>query len=540
MTVRADRQLPFAFFIIIVLCWLIPGLVGHEAWNPDEGYTFGIIQHIVHSGDVVIPTLAGEPFMEKPPAFFILAAAFIKVLGGFINPPDAARLAAGFYLALAFWAVALTAREVFAKGYGRWAVLVLIGCLGFVTRAHQMITDTALFAGTAWAIYGYVLFLRKPWFSAVILGLASALAFLSKGLLGPGLIGVCGLLLPLAAREFRTWRYLGFLLLALLAFLPLPAIWMGALYHRSPEQFNVWFWVNNIGRFDGTAGLGPKGGHFYYFKLLPWYALPALPMAMFALWLQRGRALSTAWRVPLVFFVGSVAVLSTASDARELYAMPLLPSLAIMAAGAIRFNVMPSRIWRVVLLILTSIMALSIWVIGLALTLGIPEIVADIFTKKAHGWVPHGSILAMLVALVITLVLGAILFNKQEACRRPLVIWTTGFTLTWALAMVLGMPYLDYTKRYAEPFLEIRAFLPKQGCVASTRLGEAQRGLLEYYAGLDTLRTEVDEKAEDRCNYLLIQTETTQPIITPRQGERIWRGARPADPHEWFELYRLR
>jgi len=77
------------------LTWMVLGLIGHDPWKPDEAYTFGLVYHIVHSGDWVVPTLAGEPFIEKPPLFFVTAALFAKALGRWMPLHDAARLAYG-------------------------------------------------------------------------------------------------------------------------------------------------------------------------------------------------------------------------------------------------------------------------------------------------------------------------------------------------------------------------------------------------------------------------------------------------------------
>ncbi|MEJ1268526.1 hypothetical protein WDV93_20570 [Pantoea ananatis] len=64
----ASQQIPLLLCLVIFACWLLPGLVGHEPWKPDEAYTFGLIRHIAQSGDWVVPTLAGEPFYGKAAA----------------------------------------------------------------------------------------------------------------------------------------------------------------------------------------------------------------------------------------------------------------------------------------------------------------------------------------------------------------------------------------------------------------------------------------------------------------------------------------
>ena len=50
-------------------------LVGHDPWKPDEAYTFGVVYELLQGGSWIVPTLAGEPFLDKPPLFYLTAAA---------------------------------------------------------------------------------------------------------------------------------------------------------------------------------------------------------------------------------------------------------------------------------------------------------------------------------------------------------------------------------------------------------------------------------------------------------------------------------
>jgi len=114
------------------------GLIGHDPWKPDEAYTFGLVYHILETGDWLVPTLAGEPFVEKPPLFFWTAALFAKSFGWALPPHDAARLAAGFYVALTLWFTYLAADRRIA------APLILAATLGYLQHAHQLVTDNSL------------------------------------------------------------------------------------------------------------------------------------------------------------------------------------------------------------------------------------------------------------------------------------------------------------------------------------------------------------------------------------------------------------
>ena len=117
---------------------MLSGLLGRDPWKPDEAYSFGLVYHILQSGDWVVPTLAQEPFMEKPPLFYITAALFAKGFGWLLPLHDAARLANAFYLGLAFLFIGLAGEELYGRdkeqaGSSGWiSVLALLGCVGLL------------------------------------------------------------------------------------------------------------------------------------------------------------------------------------------------------------------------------------------------------------------------------------------------------------------------------------------------------------------------------------------------------------------------
>ena len=96
----------------------------------DEAYTFGLIYSLLHGGDWVVPMLAQEPFMEKPPLFYLSAAAIASLLSPPFALHDAARLTTGLYMALTFAFVAASARELYGASRGWVATLICMGCLG--------------------------------------------------------------------------------------------------------------------------------------------------------------------------------------------------------------------------------------------------------------------------------------------------------------------------------------------------------------------------------------------------------------------------
>src|SRR5882672_11635907 len=172
----ALNQQSSAIYVLTAVCvlaaWVLFGLAGHDPWKPDEAYTFGLVWHILETGQWLVPTLGGEPFVEKPPLFFWTAALFAKAFAWALPIHDAARLASGFFVALALWFTWL------ASGKRIAAALLLAGSFGYLQHSHQLITDNALLAGIAIGLYG----LARA--SGLALGIGAGMAFLSKGLLG--------------------------------------------------------------------------------------------------------------------------------------------------------------------------------------------------------------------------------------------------------------------------------------------------------------------------------------------------------------------
>src|SRR5512140_411243 len=211
-------------------CWLLPGLFNHEPWKADEPYSFGMVHSILQTGDWVVPTVAGEPFMEKPPLYYLTAAFFARLFSPLLPLHDGARLASGFFLLVAFLFAGLAGKRLWGTGQGVTTVALLLGSAGLLLNAHQLITDTALFAGCSIAIFGLILSEEQPVAGGIWLGLGVGTGFLSKGLLAPAVFGLAALFLPVLYPSWRTRKYVICLGVATLSALPLLTIWPFALF----------------------------------------------------------------------------------------------------------------------------------------------------------------------------------------------------------------------------------------------------------------------------------------------------------------------
>src|SRR5688572_23198410 len=166
--------------LVVLLCaaWLLPGLIGHDPWKPDEAYTFGVVYELLKGGSWLVPTLAGEPFLDKPPLFHLTAAACALMFSFLLPLHDAARLATGLWMALTFYFTAAAARELHGERSVVVALLLLLGCFGLVVRSHQLITDVAMLAGFAMAYYGCAIAMRRGTAGGFWIGSGAGIGFL--------------------------------------------------------------------------------------------------------------------------------------------------------------------------------------------------------------------------------------------------------------------------------------------------------------------------------------------------------------------------
>jgi 4-amino-4-deoxy-L-arabinose transferase-like glycosyltransferase len=544
----SDFAARHALTLTCLLCivWMLPGLIGRDPWKPDEAYSFGLVNHVFQTGDWVVPTLAQEPFVQRPPLFYITAALFARAFGWLMPIHDAARLANVFYLGLAFLFIGLAGRELYAgekaeAGWSSWvSTLALLGCVGMVESGHLMITDVAALCGWVIALYGLALAPRRPAIGGATLGIGVGMAFMSKALLAPVVFGVCCLLLPALFPQWRTRGYLVTLAVAGLAVLPWLVIWPAALYHRSPELFREWFWVNTLGRSLGLPRLGLPSRFGYYAGVLPWFAFPVWPVALWAVWVRRLEIRSTVGlHLPLTVFLVCFLALAALPDARELYALPLLPSLCLLAVPGLPLlrRGASSALWWFSLMVF-CFFALVGWFYWIALDLSFPARLHAHLLRLRPAYEPSSQLLKFVLGAGLTAMWFWLILPLTRSPYRPIVAWSGTVALLWGLAAVFFVPWVDSANSYRSMTLAIRDSLPAHyRCISSYNLGEPQRAMLEYFAGIVTYRDSEAERKRD-CDVLLVQGSRKSIRTADQSWELIWHGARPGDDNELYRLYR--
>lgn len=433
----------------------------------------------------------------------------------------------------------LASRQLNGKGRGWVAALLVMGTFPSVQHAHMLVTDLALLAGYALGLYGLLLSAGRPVVAGLLCGTGAGIALMAKGLLGPGLLGVTALLLPL----FKPWRqrsYWIFLGLTAVAALPWLLVWPLLLYQRSPALFHEWFWVNNVGRFVGSNQLAPKTKPFYYLTLLPWFTWPLFPLGLWTLWKER----CTGFRTPelrfiLLALVVVLGVLSASRQGREIYAMPMLLPLAFLAAR--RLDDLPPAFTRrasVSLSVFFSVLGVALWLGWQAQFTGFPAAIMERIQAEYPGYVPGASPVLVVVASLASACWLMLVRSRKVSPARLAVRWTAGVALAYLLGMTLWLPLAEWHMSYRDEFTRLKAALPPGGTpVGSRGLGEPQRAMLHYYADLKTWREESRDIRS--CRWLLVESRVGHDPVGGRPGppwRMVWEGRHN---RELFELFTI-
>lgn len=536
---RAVKQ---AGLVLLAVAWVALGLVGHDPWKVEDATTFGLAWDVAQRGDFVVPDLVGEPYLAVPPLLSDLGAAAIHALSPPLEPFDAARLVAGLALAALLTFTALASRELAGRAL-RWPpVLILIGTVGLWDRAHVVSPELAAAAAVALTLYGLSLALRRPWLGGVLAGIAVGVAFLCAGPFVPVCLLVGMALLPLLGGPWRTRPYAGTAAIALVCALALAASWPLALALRDPAFVQQWLVAQAAAHdlpWTDAAEIAP----LYYPRNLLWFAFPALPLIGWMLW-TRGRGFNGGLAQPAVQLPGVVVLVMLAAlvlrpDPRILYALPLLPPLALLAAleiDSVTRGFSAALDWFGMLTF--GLLALVVWVIWVdARWYGMSPNVAALFRDVEIGYQPSFHLGAVTVAVLMTVLWVMLVRPARRSNRRTLLNWAAGVTLVWCLYSTIWLPYLDSRRSYRHVIESSAVHLPDRGCVASRNVGDSQRVLWRYFTGVVLVRDDTPAAAD--CNDLLVQygRQEGAPPVLP--GWFVtWDGRRRGDITERYVLYR--
>lgn len=314
-----------------------------------EARNFVAAREIHAGGSWLLPTMNGELRLAKPPLPTWLVAAVMQLTGsttdlGLLRLPSAV---GACLLVLFFWALARRLTPPDDEGRTAWlAALVLASSLLLLTAGRD---------GNGWDIYCYCFMtgalaacvrgLQRPgpgwgWFA--VAGGLIGLSVLSKGPVAP-----YGMLLPfLLAYALRGDRaalrrhWPGLLLMAVLG-LALGCAW--PLYVLSQHLSEA----SAVAQTESTAWANRHVQPFWFYSSFPafmgFWALASVAALVWPYAAPRIRPYAP-YALLLVWVAATLVLLSLVPEKKERYLLPVLPPLALLSAGLLRYWLaMPTR-----------------------------------------------------------------------------------------------------------------------------------------------------------------------------------------------------
>ncbi|NLW36824.1 MAG: phospholipid carrier-dependent glycosyltransferase [Syntrophorhabdus aromaticivorans] len=315
------------------------------------------------TGDYLIPRLNGEPFLEKPPLYYAMAAS----IGSLAKSPSEMpyRMASLIFSTLSILITFFMVSRQNGRIIGLLAAGILAGSWEFFQISRWILVDISLVFGVTLSMFAYLEIqktaaLRYP----LLLGLGLGLSFLTKGFVGPAMVFAAVLADLVRTRDLRVLlKIRPHLVLAIMLGTIVP--WVVYLYADGGWPFvREVIVVNNLMRFTGApegAALGHQHGILFYLErfprdFLPWTFL-FIPALISSFRTYRDNPYMS-------WFIGPFVLLCLASTKRGIYLVPLFPAAA--AITACWLSSIPKHKWEVSSIRLTWAIAIAACFLPLA------------------------------------------------------------------------------------------------------------------------------------------------------------------------------
>ncbi len=519
--------------LLLLLCaiWVLIGLTGHAPWKHLEANSISIVKTILDGGSMIAPLVSGATSLQAPPLYYLTAALGAKMLAPLMDIHDGARFMNVIWLSIILLMVGMTGRELWSRGVGRHATFIMIGTIGLVISAHSLTAEVASLASTATGFYALALCKRRPWRASGLFATGLAVGFLSYGLIPVLILMSTALILPILFKAWRTQSFMKFLASAILIASPAIIAWLAMLHYYQPALYSLW-WHKNLHRFHQT-------NHLYFFRILIWYAWPALPLALLGLWRYRQQLLiKPKFQLILAFFACTILLLGLGEAEKDINALPLLLPLVAMAAGVVdqlKRGMAAALNWFGIMLF--GLIGSLIWLGWIAIVTGHPAKIKErivFLSGLSHldfNWLAFG------IALIVSAIWFLVCLGGKKTNKSSVSNWAIGMTFGWGLLMTLWLPLLDSAKSYQPVFASMNKVMPKNyNCINSLNVERQQRLLLNYYTDIKLQPFELTHQLN--CDlYLLLDTKGTGKMQPGSEWKKIWTGKRAADRKESFRLF---
>ncbi|MDG2306668.1 MAG: glycosyltransferase family 39 protein [Candidatus Binatia bacterium] len=464
------------------------GVFDHEIWAPVEPTIAGVVWNMVDTGNLAVPFVNHDAWVEKPPFYYWLAWASAGSLGGLdagtLRLP-AALLGLGC-LGFVFW----TSRRTWGTEVACITTLAAAASVMLWDTAHRASSDIsatfftflcfALFTRSLHRTQGSTPDRRQPWDLAFCITLAAS--FYAKNVFTFLLVLPPVVVFLLLARQPRRLATLGIITAVALVVLLTP--WIVAVYlEGGTEPLRIIFYDNTLGRFlpmdeeyalqftttMSDAMIAEKEPALFYVPRLFAYPLPWTAIFLVALvdLFRTRRAHGDFERFLLVGVLTMPIVLTLSSAKSTDYMVPILffdvLIIGRLVASLIRGR--PLEAWERVLVlanVLVALVLIAVFPIVLAILFG---------SATTLVFAPPAALTAWWLWSRL----------RQDA---PNARWCFDFGASAVVAATLGLaiaiPAVDVDKSYGPYFDDVQPLAANRHLV--TTFHEINRlPLINYY-----------------------------------------------------------
>lgn len=517
VTQEAVRRLPRWALFLLSISYVLAGFIGREPWKNVDIAAFGQMRELaLGQGSWLNPNFLNQAHEMSALVPYWLGAGFISLnamLGAPVPMDVAARVPFALLLALTlastWYAVYYLARlpaaqpvpfafggeadpVSYARSLADGSLLALLAMLGLAQLSHETTPTLAQLAFSA------LLFYAVAASSLRLYAPAMALVVASFGLALSG-VPAFGLALCLAAAWVRgiqgdkkalLWA------LAIAAFGLLAALL-----------------ASSLGQWQAHLGSMPTSSREWWNlgKLWVWFTWPAWPLALVALWRWRRwwRSLHMAWPAAVLAVMVVATIVRPGADRTLLLAMPAFACLAAMALPTLHRSVSALVDWFTILFFAGC--GVVIWVIYVAMHLGIPAKPAANVRRLLPGFEPSFSYIALAAALIATVGWIAVIIwrtgRHRSALWKSLVIPASGAVTCWILLTTLWMPMLDYARSYAPMIARVQLHIGIASCVHGASLSQAQATALQFHGRYAVVPLKADLLPMQRCDWMVVDAD---------------------------------
>jgi 4-amino-4-deoxy-L-arabinose transferase-like glycosyltransferase len=318
--------------LLIVPAALLYPRLSFRLFEPDESRYAEIPREMLARGEVVVPYLQGEPYLDKPPLLYWLIEGSYTVFG---VHDWSARLVPALALHACILATYFLGRRSLGERPAFWGALGLSLAPGFISMGRLLLLDGLL---TLWATLALLCAfeaVRGPSLGRVWWLLAAVACGL--GVLTKGPVALALLVPPLwlhrrltnSPRRASWLAWLVFGLVVLAVALP----WFVAMSVRVPAFARQFLWEHNVRRF--LAPFAHEHGIWFYAPILFAGLLPGAFLGLpFVRFLLSGQEETARQRTPELGFMllggGWCVLFFTLSQCKlPTYILPAFPPLAL-------------------------------------------------------------------------------------------------------------------------------------------------------------------------------------------------------------------